>query len=449
MNRGPDQQSPAPCTVVMMSSPSAEPDFSVRLHELRGIELQRLRGDARTVLHGGAAAAWYFRWFEENYPGIVERHIGVEAFQERPVDLPANVEWLRRTLGDMGPVPTGSVDLVFGGQVVEHLWPDDVADFLAESHRVLRPGGTLVLDSPNRRVTEAIAWHHPQHTLEFSIDEITQLTTLAGFELEDVRGVVLGYDRVLHSFLGLDDERVPWQERARLAADRPEDSFVWWLVAKRADRKPDAATLRELTHRQAADFRARRLRQLTSPLPIHRVTDSVAHVSAPGDYAGPLLLGPNFPLDAGEWHASFALRSAGGPSDPKSPVARVAVASDSSAVPHAHRDVFAGDLDPGGAWTTIDLDFNLTEMIMGLDVQAFAHGQAPIGAQMVVDLRRREDVALTHRYVRERSPSHAPEPRTVEIIAMLSRRAVSKAKAKAKAAAALRAQSLRSDSTRR
>ena len=204
-----------------------------------GSSCSRLPGDARTVLHGGAAGGWYFGWFEENYPGTVERHIGVEAFQARPADLPQNVDWLQRTLGDMGPVPTGSVDLVFGGQVIEHLWADDVAAFLVESHRVLHSGGALVLDSPNRRVTEAIGWLHPQHTVEFSVDEITALLTLAGFELEDLRGVVLGYDRARHAFLGLDDQSLPWQERALLAAERPEDSFVWWLSATRTDRPPD------------------------------------------------------------------------------------------------------------------------------------------------------------------------------------------------------------------
>lgn len=428
-----------------MTTSSAQPeemDFSARLHELRGSEIQGLPGNARTVLHGGAAAAWYFRWFEANYPGTVERHIGVEAFMERPPDLPQNVDWLQRTLGDMSPVPTGSVDMVFGGQVIEHLWADDVAGFLIESHRVLRPGGTIVLDSPNRRVTEAIGWHHPQHTLEFSVEEITELVTVAGFELDELRGVVLGYDRARHTFLGLDDASVSWHERASLAAERSEDSFVWWLVAERADREPDAGRLRELAHEQAANFRARRIRQLASPLPIQRVTDGVAHVSASPEYAGLLLQGPNFPLDAGEWCASFALRSEGVSADADAPVACVGVASDSGTVQHAHHDVFARDLEASGAWTSIGVQFTLTEMIMGLDVQAFTLGRAPIGAQMVVDLRRREDVALALGSGTGGRPSAGvPEPRTVEIIAMLGRRAAAKATAKARSMAGRRSNS--------
>ena len=87
-------------------------------------------GSARTVLHGGSAGAWYFDWFRERYPTSVERHIGVEAFAERPATLPDGVAWLHRSLGDLEPVSDGEVDLVFAGQVIEHLWPEEITGFL-------------------------------------------------------------------------------------------------------------------------------------------------------------------------------------------------------------------------------------------------------------------------------------------------------------------------------
>jgi SAM-dependent methyltransferase len=414
-----------------MSLDSAAPDamdFSARLHELRSIELRRLPRYARTVLHGGAAGAWYFRWFEENYPGTVDRHIGVEAFLDRPADLPQNVDWLQRTLGDMGPVPSGSVDLVFGGQVIEHLWADDVAAFLMESHRVLQPGGMIALDSPNRQVTEAISWRHPQHTVEFSADEVVQLIALAGFELEELRGVLLGYDRERHAFLELEDESLPWEERARLAANRPEDSFVWWLVARRTDVEPDGERLGALVGEKADAFRSRRMQQLFSPLPIRREICSIPCVSSPADYAGLLLQSPACPLDAGDWRASFALRLEGTPS-PTVPMAGVDVTSDSGAVQHACRDLVVRDFEPAGAWKTISLTFSLAEMTMGIELRAFTHGRAPVGAQMALDLRRPDEVAVPHEGVNGSTPIHIPEPRTLEILAMLGRRAAAKARA--------------------
>ncbi len=47
------------------------------------------------------------------------------------------------------PVATATADLVVSSQVVEHLWDQDA--FVAECARVLRPGGSLVVTTPNRR----------------------------------------------------------------------------------------------------------------------------------------------------------------------------------------------------------------------------------------------------------------------------------------------------------
>ncbi|HSR23160.1 MAG TPA: methyltransferase domain-containing protein, partial [Candidatus Eisenbacteria bacterium] len=47
------------------------------------------------------------------------------------------------------PVADGSVDVVVSSQVLEHLW--DQPRFVRECARVLRPGGRLLLSTPNRR----------------------------------------------------------------------------------------------------------------------------------------------------------------------------------------------------------------------------------------------------------------------------------------------------------
>ncbi len=46
------------------------------------------------------------------------------------------------------PLADASVDLVVNFQVIEHLW--DQAAFIAECRRVLRPGGELLISTPNR-----------------------------------------------------------------------------------------------------------------------------------------------------------------------------------------------------------------------------------------------------------------------------------------------------------
>ncbi|MGI6796805.1 class I SAM-dependent methyltransferase [Gordonia sihwensis] len=75
------------------------------------------------------------------------------------------------------PLADGSVDVVVNFQVIEHLW--DQSAFVAECHRVLRPGGVLLMSTPNRitfspgRDTPL----NPFHTRELSAAELTELLT--------------------------------------------------------------------------------------------------------------------------------------------------------------------------------------------------------------------------------------------------------------------------------
>ena len=210
-------------------------------------------GGARVVLSGGAAGSVYFRWFGANYPAHVERHIAVEYFEPPPDPLPEGVEWLARTLGDLAPVADGEVDFVFAGQVIEHLWPDDMAGFLSEANRVLRPDGYLVIDSPTRFITDDLAWTMPEHTLELEVDEIVELLELAGFVDIDVKGVWLCYDRerAQHDATG------PSRRRRRVAVAAPRarggapSSRLFHLVGRGAQR-PDA---RGCGRREAAGAR--------------------------------------------------------------------------------------------------------------------------------------------------------------------------------------------------
>jgi len=91
----------------------------------------------------------------------------------------------------MKSVADGSVDFVFSGQNIEHLWPTEVSGFLLEAHRVLRAGGILVVDSPNRKVTARTRDAHPEHVIEFTVDEARGLMIAAGFDVIAVKGLWL------------------------------------------------------------------------------------------------------------------------------------------------------------------------------------------------------------------------------------------------------------------
>ena len=144
-------------------------------------------------MSAGASGAWYFDWVEASY-GRVTRHIGVEAFSPEPEDLPAHVEWLAADIAGPGGIPAvadHSVDLLFSGQNVEHLWPSQMVAFFVEANRVLADGGLLVVDSPNRAITAAYGWSMGEHTVETTPSEAAELLSAAGFRVASMKGVWL------------------------------------------------------------------------------------------------------------------------------------------------------------------------------------------------------------------------------------------------------------------
>lgn len=90
------------------------------------------------------------------------------------------------------PLSDASVDVVVNFQVIEHLW--DQAAFIAECRRVLRPGGQLLISTPNRitfspgRDTPL----NPFHTRELSAAELGELLVDGGFEVAEMLGVFHG-----------------------------------------------------------------------------------------------------------------------------------------------------------------------------------------------------------------------------------------------------------------
>ncbi len=381
-------------------------DFNVFLHELRSSELARLPGGAKTVLHGGCAGGWYFDWFAERYATRVERHIGVEAFAGRPDGLGVDVEWLERSLGDLAPVGDGEIDLVFAGQVIEHLWPEDVTSFLLESRRVLRPGGVLAVDSPNRRVTTAIGWEHPEHTVEFRPDEAIELLELAGFEQIRVRGLWLCFDRKRNRFLPLEGDAgrraVPVERRVTEAESRPEDSFVWWAEAVRGDRRPEPALLARRVERIYADYRRFRFSRLRHTAGVENGVGVDRLVEAADGEGGHVLFGPYVPMKAGRGVVRF--RAACGPASvaPGDVLAVADVATGTTVV--ASKELTAEDLPPDGTFHDIALSFDLTRAEVGVQFRLLTTGRVRLAAfcsldvdevdqASTVDSSRRLDVA--------------------------------------------------------
>ncbi|MBO0840844.1 MAG: class I SAM-dependent methyltransferase [Sciscionella sp.] len=90
------------------------------------------------------------------------------------------------------PIRPASVDVVANMQVIEHL--HDQPGFIGECRRILRPGGTLLISTPNR-ITFSPGRDRPLnpfHTRELSANELLELLRHNGFRVLSMAGLFHG-----------------------------------------------------------------------------------------------------------------------------------------------------------------------------------------------------------------------------------------------------------------
>lgn len=117
------------------------------------------------------------------------------------------------------PFPDSSFDAVVSLQVIEHLTVP--REFISECTRVLRPGGRLIVSTPNRLTFSKRGTRNPFHTYEFAPDDLrtvlesrTTVEALAGtFHTTKLR--------LVEAMI-----RVPFQQRI---IDQPAPEWPAWL----------------------------------------------------------------------------------------------------------------------------------------------------------------------------------------------------------------------------
>jgi SAM-dependent methyltransferase len=90
------------------------------------------------------------------------------------------------------PFPDRAFDAVVTLQVIEHVW--NHREFVGECRRVLRPGGLLVVSTPNRLTFSPglDSPVNPFHTKEFTAEELCALLARGGLAVETVYGLHAG-----------------------------------------------------------------------------------------------------------------------------------------------------------------------------------------------------------------------------------------------------------------
>lgn len=101
---------------------------------------------------------------------------------------------IKTHVGDLNQcaLPANSFDVITMSQTIEHLYDPNAT--LRESLRILKPGGLLVITTPNVNSVGATefgsfwrGWEAPRHLQLFSVESLQRLTQRKGFEIIEAR----------------------------------------------------------------------------------------------------------------------------------------------------------------------------------------------------------------------------------------------------------------------
>ena len=113
---------------------------------------------------------------------LAQHYLAVDKFNT-DISGQTNVEFRKQLLPSLAGIADNTFDFAVSFQVIEHIRDDK--DFISEIHRVLKPGGKLLLSTPNRPMSLT---RNPWHIREYSAAELAN-TVGGSFGKVEVKGV--------------------------------------------------------------------------------------------------------------------------------------------------------------------------------------------------------------------------------------------------------------------
>lgn len=212
-------------------------------HIFRYMQLMRLTKGKGTVLDAACGYAELARLMYTNMYGA--RYVGMDIHGKKLRSAiktgwgSSETMFIQRDLSRPLPFDDATFDTAVSSEFIEHIPPSMAVGFLAEVARVTKPGGRIIVTTPNGRFQS----DNPHHIKEYTIPEMRTLLEGTGSRIVKVYGYTLGsHIRVWDKeYKGVDspeakqwralrDSLPPSWVKAIWATTRPnESSFVTYV----------------------------------------------------------------------------------------------------------------------------------------------------------------------------------------------------------------------------
>lgn len=141
-----------------------------------------------SVLDVGAGYGEFINHIVARTRYALDMNADLRKFAHPDVDVLTSRDARRISLGD------GAVDVVFTSNFFEHLpTREDILEVLAEMHRVLKPGGKVLVVQPNIKYLYHHYWDFFDHRIPLSDESMAEAMRIAGFTIARQQAKFLPY----------------------------------------------------------------------------------------------------------------------------------------------------------------------------------------------------------------------------------------------------------------